>query len=204
MALPILSDFRLVGGTALSLQLGHRISEDIDLFTCKDYGTVPFQEIEDLLQNSFDYVENTSTSLTDLRAIDNKIGKHLFIGSSETIAIKVDILNWHDPFIYPELIIDGIRLASVKEIALMKLDTISRGGRKKDYWDLAEILESFKLSELLNEYTVKYPYYDLSDVVKGLNDFTKAENIPDPECLKGRTWEQVKKEIIMHAQNIKH
>ncbi|WP_312761666.1 nucleotidyl transferase AbiEii/AbiGii toxin family protein [Epilithonimonas sp.] len=49
----ILKPFRLVGGTSLSLQLGHRISIDIDLFTDADYGSIDFGEIEDFLKQNF-------------------------------------------------------------------------------------------------------------------------------------------------------
>jgi hypothetical protein len=42
---PLFNKFRLVGGTALSLQIGHRMSVDIDLFTDYEYGSVDFKEI---------------------------------------------------------------------------------------------------------------------------------------------------------------
>ena len=49
----ILKPFRLVGGTSLSLQLGHRISIDIDLFTDSDYGSLNFEDIERFLNLNF-------------------------------------------------------------------------------------------------------------------------------------------------------
>lgn len=48
--------FRLVGGTSLSLQLGHRFSADIDLFTDAVYDSVDFDGIDHFLRGSFPYV----------------------------------------------------------------------------------------------------------------------------------------------------
>ena len=53
----VFSEFRLVGGTSLSLQLGHRISVDIDLFTDAEYGSIDFKKIENYLNNNFPFVE---------------------------------------------------------------------------------------------------------------------------------------------------
>ncbi|WP_240409063.1 nucleotidyl transferase AbiEii/AbiGii toxin family protein [Flavobacterium psychrotrophum] len=57
MELPELHPFRLVGGTALSLQHDHRISVDIDLFTDADYGSINFDSIEQTLSRLFKYLE---------------------------------------------------------------------------------------------------------------------------------------------------
>ena len=87
-------------------------------------------------------------------------------------------------------------MATTKEIALMKLDTISRGGRKKDFWDMSEIFEHIKFSELLSSYQVKYPYNNIEDVKKGMISFESADNMPDPICLKGKYWELIKEEML--------
>lgn len=51
----LFSPFRLVGGTSLSLQIGHRVSVDIDLFTAADYGSIDFKEIRSFLENKYPY-----------------------------------------------------------------------------------------------------------------------------------------------------
>ena len=71
----ILKPFRLVGGTSLSLQLGHRISIDIDLFTDSDYGSLNFEDIETFLKSKFSFIV-LSSELTSF-------GKSYFIGSSK-------------------------------------------------------------------------------------------------------------------------
>ena len=78
----------------------------------------------------------------------------------------------------------------------MKLDTISKVGRKKDFWDLSDILEEYRLSDLLKVYEQKYPWLEIKDVLKGFSDFTITEQMPDPICYKNKDWETVKDEII--------
>jgi predicted nucleotidyltransferase len=151
MRLTSLLNFRLVGGTALSLLLGHRKSEDIDLFTHQPYGSIDFKKIQAEIKENFVYVRNDDEIL-GLQPIENNFGLHLHVGHLEDSAIKIDILNWNDDFLFPEKHIEGIRFATFEEIALMKLDTISRGGRKKDFWDMSEILEHASLTSLLKLY----------------------------------------------------
>lgn len=127
--------------------------------------------------------------------LENHFGLHLHIGPGKDGTVKTDIINWTADFIFPVNEVEGIRLAKMEEIALMKLDTISRGGRKKDFWDMSEILEYHTLSFLLELYPKKYPYHNIEDVVKGMKDFTIAEEMPDPICLKGRHWDLIKVEM---------
>ena len=155
-----------------------------------------------MLQESFPYVRNDDR-LLEVSLPDNKYGLHLHIGETEVTSIKTDILNWNDDFLYPAQVIDGIRLATFEEIALMKLDSISRGGRKKDFWDLSEILEHRSLNSLLELYPRKYPYYDLQAVRTGLTNFDIAENMPDPICLKGKHWDIIKHEIMEAVREAK-
>lgn len=79
----ILKPFRLVGGTSLSLQLGHRISIDIDLFTEADYGSIDFEQIEIFLKSKFIFI-SFSSELTSF-------GKSYFVGNSRDSAVKLDI-----------------------------------------------------------------------------------------------------------------
>ena len=116
--------------------------------------------------------------------------------------VKTDILYWDAPYVFEALEVEGIRLASIEEIGAMKLDAISRGGRKKDFWDIVEIFEHYSLSHLLNVYQNKYPYFELQDVYKGLLDFTVAEEMPAPICLKNRDWEMVKAIVLAKVNEL--
>ena len=93
MSLPELSDFRLVGGTALSLLRGHRESVDIDLFCDGPYGEIPFDHILEVIKFQFRYVEDTSPFTGPANFVNNR-GFNLFIGEEEETAIKTDILYW--------------------------------------------------------------------------------------------------------------
>ena len=134
MAEQIFDPFRLVGGTALSLQLGHRKSVDIDLFTDMPYGSIDFDAIDTYFRQHYPYV-------SDPIAAPVAFGRSYFVGDDPQNAIKVDIY-YTDPFIRKPILADDIRMASTEEITAMKIDVIGRRGRKKDFWDIHELLET--------------------------------------------------------------
>ncbi|MAY84486.1 MAG: hypothetical protein CMP59_10175 [Flavobacteriales bacterium] len=181
-----LKQFRLVGGTSLSLQLGHRMSIDIDLFTDAAYGSVDFDEIEKALKASFPFVDDSS--INDIGA-----GRFYFVGNNKDELLKLDIMYSSEPFVFPLIEIEGIRLASIEEIAAMKLDVVSRGGRKKDFWDLHELLNKHSIEELIEFYEKRHPYGSArSELILMIKDFSSADSDPDPECLRGKYWELIK------------
>lgn len=183
----ILKPFRLVGGTSLSLQLGHRISTDIDLFTDSDYGSLNFEDIETFLKSKFSFIV-FSSELTSF-------GKSYFIGSSENNAVKLDVF-YSDPFIDDELLIDNFRLASLKDITAMKIEVIQNGGRKKDFWDLHELLNYFSLQEMLAFHKIRYPFTHDSDlIIKNFTNFQIADDDFEVLCLKGKHWEVIKSDF---------
>ena len=148
IAEPLFSPFRLVGGTNLSLRLGHRKSIDIDLFTDAQYDSLDFKSFENYLKRNFTYYCNTDpTSIVGL-------GRGYFIGYGKDECVKLDLM-YTDEFINEAEIIDGIRMASLEDIAAMKIDAISRGGRKKDFWDIHKLLEIFSLNDMLEYHKKK-------------------------------------------------
>jgi len=187
MSCELLSDFRLVGGTSLSLQTGHRRSDDIDLFTDADYGSVDLSSIINWLKANFDYVSNTD-------AVNNVPGISCFTGSAEKDCIKLD-LYYTETFIRPPVNSLNIRLATLEDIAAMKLDMIPEGGRKKDFWDIHELLDHFSLEKLISFHSEKFPWTDPILVIKGLTNFERADEMEDPVCLKGKIWELIKLDI---------
>lgn len=183
----ILKPFRLVGGTSLSLQLGHRISIDIDLFTDADYGSIDFGEIENFLKTKFSFIK-FSSELTSF-------GKSYFLGNNQNSAVKLDIF-YSDPFIDNELLLGNIRLASLKDITAMKIEVIQNGGRKKDFWDLHELLNYFSLEEMLAFHKIRYPFSHDSDlIIKNFTNFEIADDDFDVLCLKGKHWEVIKSDF---------
>jgi predicted nucleotidyltransferase component of viral defense system len=183
------SGFRLVGGTSLSLQLGHRLSVDIDLFTDADYGSVDFGRIDAFLLSHFGYVDADFGSPAAM-------GKSYLIGTDRENNVKLDLYYSTDKFIQPALDTDGIRLATIEEIIAMKVDVVSRGGRKKDFWDLHELLPNYSIDQMLELHSKRTCYtHNREQILKNFSDFTQADDDFDPECLRGKYWEFIKEDI---------
>ena len=189
MQRPELETFRLVGGTSLSLQLGHRISTDIDLFTDAAYGSIDFDAIDRLLKNSFAYFQESSVSKVAL-------GRPYFVGKSELEAVKLDIY-YTDNFLYEPILIKNIRLADRRDIVAMKLETIVQVSRKKDFWDLHELMEHFTIEEMISFYKQRYPFgYHENEVFDALLNISSADDDLNPVCIKSKFWELIKFDLI--------
>lgn len=185
----VFKPFRLVGGTSLSLQLGHRLSVDIDLFTDAPYESIDFTAIDSYLKETYPYVDSHNYAV-------GGFGKSYFVGNSKEECIKLDVY-YTDPFFDEILLGDGIRLATVKEIIAMKLDVIMRGGRKKDFWDIHEAIDQFSLNQMVEFHQKRYPYtHDEKEIKDGLVSFSSADEDYEPICLKGKYWELVKLDLI--------
>lgn len=183
-----LKDFRLVGGTALSLQLGHRISIDIDLFTDCDYGSVDFEAIENYLELNFSYIDY-------LKNFPIGMGKSYIIGKNRDNSLKLDVF-YSDRFIQPIYEVESIKMATISEILAMKLDVIQRIGRKKDFWDVHELIPLFNLEKMLSLHKQRYPYnHDRKLILENLTNFSLADEEYDPICLKGKYWEFIKEDF---------
>lgn len=188
MEIEVLLPFRLVGGTSLSLQLGHRISVDIDLFTDVEYGSTDFDQIDSKLQDKFSFVEMQYEG-------NNSFGKSYFIGQNEDDIVKVDLF-YTDKFIRPVLVYDSIRMASIEEITAMKMEVIGQNGRKKDFWDIHELMDVMSIKQMIELHSERYPYTFTPEYLKNkLIDFQYADADFDPICLKGKYWELIKQDI---------
>ncbi len=181
--------FRIVGGTSLSLQLGHRESIDIDLFTDAEYGSLDFDILETKLQELFPYVD----AATDTEV---GMGKSYFIGNNPSDLVKLDLF-YTDPFVFPVLIVDEVRFASIEEVAAMKLEVVASNGRKKDFWDIHELLEKFEINTLFEYYLKRYPYSaSREDLIEKLVDFELADDEFTPNCYKDKDWDIIKLDFI--------
>lgn len=189
MSSSVFNSFRLVGGTALSLQKGHRISIDIDLFSDVTYGSIDFKIIDQFIEVSFPYFSHTPEN-------NPAIGKSYIIGDSKSETIKLDVF-YTDSFIQAPLIVDEIRMATIEEIIAMKIDVVQRGGRKKDFWDLHALMPDYDFNTMLALHKKRYPYnHDFGLILKNLSDFKLADDDFDPICLRGNYWEFIKEDIV--------
>ncbi len=181
--------FRLVGGTCLSLIRGHRLSVDIDLFTDAPYNSIDFQAIDSFLKEKYNYVDSTNYKLLGM-------GKSYFVGDSFEHSIKLDLF-YTDTFIRPIELIDKLRLAKVEEIIAMKIDVIARGGRKKDFWDLHELMNDYSLEQMQGLHLERYPYsHNKKLIKKNLINFELADGDFEPICLRQKYWEVIKLDMI--------
>lgn len=182
MEMPALSSFNLVGGTALALQIGHRISIDLDLFTHQDYDDAVI----------LDAVKN-------LGQVEIFVNKPPFL-QLRVDDVKMDFLKFPYAFVQEYETIEGVRLVSVETIAVMKLLAVSRRGVKKDFYDLYFILERYTLAEIVYLFKVKLPNVDMFHILKSLTYFGDADPDPDPKMLIKVSWAVVKKTIIAKTQ----
>lgn len=172
--LPLLKGSRLVGGTALALQLGHRKSVDLDLFGGIDASS---EEIREAL--------SMSHSITVVKESRN-INIYLIDG------IKVDFVNYKYAWIDKAVEEDTIILAGIKDIAAMKIAAVVGRGTKKDFIDLYFLLRQYSLQEILQLYLQKYPDGSLFIALKSLSYFEDAEPDPMPVMFEKVNWEDVK------------
>jgi hypothetical protein len=181
---PDLNAFRLVGGTALALQLGHRISVDIDWFCDESFDS---EEVSELLVKKF--------GLRQASVVKNSI-------SGEIDGIKIDVIAHRYPWFEDAVHLEGVRLASVSDIAAMKLNAIANRGSKKDFCDVAVLLNSYSLKQLMAVFEKRYPHVNTWQVVRSLTYFEDADSDPDPIALDDMTWSDVKSTILAAAKNI--
>ena len=165
--LPVLEQTRLVGGTALALQLGHRKSIDLDFF-----GTVDCEA---------EYLRESIAGIASLTILKESPHIHIYIVDG----IKVDIVNYKYPWLDDVVLEQGLRLASVSDIAAMKITAI-----------IAFLLHHFSLEEILHFYAAKYNDSSVFMAMKSLAYFDDAETDPMPDMFVNQSWQQVKAYIL--------
>ena len=197
MAHPAFKDFYLVGGTSLALQRGHRLSIDIDLFTCIPYGQMKTDEIEAALIEMFPYTDR----IDELH--NSQMVYSLYIGDNKEDCVKLD-LCYDDDLIFPLIEVDGLRIASEKEIAAMKIQAITQvEQRRKDFWDIHELLESYTLSEMIYWGVERYPWSVTKESVKdGIERLPLIKDYTEVVCLKGKYWEFIVEDLLDEIKTI--
>lgn len=181
MQMPELQEFALVGGTALSLLYGHRMSVDLDLFSNKSFENT---EIINALEKTFG-------SAFDNRSSNPRFGVFCFVDE-----VKIDIVRHPHPLIRPQFELEGIRMFSTEDIVAMKVQAILGRGKKKDFWDVAELLKHYSVSDFINFHKEKYTTQNLFITVpQAITYFADADESEDPISLQKQTWENVQKFI---------
>jgi predicted nucleotidyltransferase component of viral defense system len=178
------NDFYLVGGTALSLQIGHRTSTDIDLFCHQKF------DKESLCNRvEFDY--------KDFQYKINFFGIFGYINE-----VKTDIVFHPYPNLYPLLEIDGIRMVHKKEIASMKISAITKRAKKRDFVDLFLLLKEYSLVEILDDYIKKFGKEGEAYVLRSLMYFDEADDDVVPKCFFEMDWQKIKDTITAEVRKL--
>ncbi len=182
MAIKELASFNLVGGTALSLQLGHRKSDDIDLFINTDFDK---RMVIDVLKVNF-------PDRYELRSKEtNPLGVFGFIDN-----IKIDICKHVFPLIEELVLEDDFRMWNIKEIAAAKVHAISMRAKRKDFWDIDAILDFISIEDIAFLYKKKYDPMLAIGVAQILTYFDDAEESDSPVCFQKKDWANVKTNIV--------
>lgn len=176
--MPEFAAYNLVGGTALALQIGHRISIDLDLFVSDD----TFDKV---------IIESSLLELGEIRqTFSNAIMYQAYLDD-----LKLDFVKYRYQPIRPIQVIDGIRMLHLEDIAAMKLSAVTNRGAKKDFFDIYFLLQHYDLATMLSFFREKYPQQELFFMLKSLTYFEDAESDIDPDMVIKTEWEAVKIKI---------
>lgn len=178
MEAPLLRQTRLVGGTALALQYGHRSSVDLD------------------------FLGDVQATTEELSQCLGQLGKVTLLGQGKMIKgfalddVRIDIVNYTYPWLEEAVIEDGLRLASPTDIAAMKVYAIENRGSRKDFIDMYFLLKHYSLDEVLSFYRRKYPEHSEFVALRCLTYFDDAESFAMPKMYASFDWEELKRCII--------
>ena len=168
-SIPILHNTRLVGGTALALQIGHGTVD-----ASKDELTMALEQIGSL--------------------VVLKESPHIHIYQLNNV--KIDVVDYQYSWIDDAVVMQGIRMASLRDIAAMKITAIIGRGTKKDFIDIAFLLQRFSINKILDFYSQKYPDGSTFMAMKSLAYFDDAEEDIMPYMLTDISWEKIKSQIL--------
>lgn len=179
-----IKNFYLAGGTALAIQLGHRESVDLDFFSKDDFSISKIKEkLSGIGELSIDYEEaGTLSGVLD--------------------GVKISFFHYGYNQIFPLINYGEILLADERDIAAMKIDTISSRGSKKDFTDIYFLVKKYPLSQLIGFFEEKYKTikYNKLHILKSFVYFKDAEKDPSPLMLAAFDWEKAKREIEREAK----
>ena len=182
-----LSPYYLAGGTALALHLGHRISIDLDFFTESD--------VEEI------------TIIDHLRTVGNlrldQTGQGTIIGNLDHV--RISLFKYPYNLLDPTIKWNGLNIASVLDIALMKIVAIFQRGSIKDFIDLFFVVEKFKpLDFLLSELPRKYVGVELNTnhILRSLCYFDDAEKEPMPNMIACCDWLEIKEFYVNEVKRL--
>jgi hypothetical protein len=181
--------FYLAGGTALAIHLSHRISVDLDWFTSN-----PFADGMILAQS----LRNSDVDLEIEQVSPGTL-------HGRVKGVRVTFLQYQYPFLKPiehwnEM---SCPLASLEDLACMKLSAVAQRGARKDFCDIYALGKNiFSLSQMLGFYQKKFSIRDIGSVLYGLVYFDDAESERMPRMLLDVSWREIRNTILGWVKEI--
>lgn len=161
---PLLATTRLVGGTALSLQIGHRESDDLDLFSMEPLEGMLVQQ---MLVDKYGFMPTV-------------IAENTLIGFIQ--GVKIDVIYHPFPWLEAAIEEDGIRIATKTDIAAMKVHAIINSGKRpKDFVDIAFLSMHYSYNQIKALLLNRYPAYDPIMADKAVIYFDDIDELLIPE-----------------------
>ena len=161
---PLLATTRLVGGTALSLQIGHRESEDLDLFSVEPLEGMLVQQ---MLVEKYGFLPTV-------------VAENTLIGFIQ--GVKIDVIYHPFPWLETAIEEDGIRIATKTDIAAMKVHAIINSGKRpKDFVDVAFLSMHYSYNQIKALLLKRYPAYDPIMADKAVIYFGDIDELLIPE-----------------------
>lgn len=177
--------FALAGGTSLALQIGHRRSIDLDIFSVEVFNP---KEIEILLSDNpninFTYTGNNSRML---------------FGYANNI--KCDFVQEPATLLHPFINYEGVNYFHIQDIAAMKMHTVCGRGKKKDFFDIYALLQLYTWEEMLDWFRKKYGKDQFYFLWKSIGYFVDADAEPDINGMipYDKSWKEIKNYISQHC-----
>lgn len=178
----LLRTTRLVGGTALSLQIGHRISDDLDLFSVEPIDGI---SIQTMLIDKYGFVPSIISENTLIGIING---------------VKIDVIYHPFPWLENAIEDESFRIAALADIAAMKMHAIINSGKRpKDFVDIAFLSMHFSYNKIKELLIKRYPAYDpiMADRAMVYFDDIDSELVPEIKMIGYNfDFSRIKKRII--------
>ena len=177
----------LAGGTGLALQLGHRVSEDLDFFRSEAFDTIALAE---------------ELAVAGTVAVQSRSAGTLH---ATLDGLRVSFLAAQRPLLFPGIEYRGLRVADPRDIAVMKIVAIGGRGSRKDFVDLYYFLrDGGSLESALESARRRFEGLDLNEyhLLRSLAYFDDAENEPMPRMLRRVAWSEIKRALAAEVRRL--
>jgi predicted nucleotidyltransferase component of viral defense system len=183
------SRFYLAGGTAIALHLGHRLSIDLDWFCTEELHSPEL--LAKQIQDTGLAVQITSVSKGTLHAVIS--------------GVRVSFLSYGYPLLQPAISDEplGCRVASLQDLACMKLSALTQRGAKKDFIDIFALnRRALSISDMLDLYRKKYSMASVAHILYALSYFDDADKEKTPKMMWRTDWRKIKSELQEEVKKI--